>query len=784
MLNRLLVVVVSLLLVPISAFSSSIKPVDVDPEFQKEVLFENACFIEKSQFAKANFALPKTPVFLTDTASNLSVTSDTLYLLFSLNNSSKSVQEVLFDIGATHFDYFQLYTISAPGKLEKLFGYEKETKSLDRSIYLIPSAQSYYFLKVFNAHKTSRLNPSIVSKNFYEASRYKKEFVSLVFYGSLLFVFILSASLYFYFKRIYIGWYALYVLCFGFFLINYEGLLDGFLYQTNRGVTHKVSISMICMSYLFNLLFLTRFLKTGKYFKSLFVTSRGFAVALFVIALANIITPVNEFLRHYVMLVAIACILFILVVLIKTYLKKIKEVKLVIFSYCWLMFFGLLTTQVATSDVNNEIDGDLLMKVGLLGEVLMLTLAVLILIFKENDQLRVLLKIELDNSQEKNLLLEEKQEELEELSSIKDKFLVNISHELRTPLNAILGTASIMKSSNISAEAEKSVDVITHAGQHLTHVIDDILSIKILTKDEIVLEKDEFILADKVQELASIYYEKAVFQKIYFDVDTLEQTKSTKYIGDPVKLVKAISVLLDNSLKYTHEGSINMLITTSGIDAEYDELKVQVIDTGIGISESDKSSVFEMFTQQDDDYTRLYGGIGVGLTIFHKIIDKFDGHIIFESSEGEGSEFGFTIKLKKVISKKITDVVSTDQQLNVLLVEDDEVNLFIAKQLLQKLSIPVVVYEATNGQEAIEEVLNNDINFIFMDLQMPIMNGFESAKIIRALDNTSKSKIPIVALTAHTQNTERVKSKQVGMNDFISKPYVYQDLERVIQLYR
>ena len=190
------------------------------------------------------------------------------------------------------------------------------------------------------------------------------------------------------------------------------------------------------------------------------------------------------------------------------------------------------------------------------------------------------------------------------------------------------------------------------------------------------------------------------------------------------------------------------------------------------------------FAQEDEDYSRDFGGLGMGLAVFDKIISKLGGEVIFESTLGEGSCFGFVLELeraKAVIPIKVD--VQQKEEINVLIVEDEVVNRFIAEQLLEKVDMKINILVANNGKEGVEKVMNEDVDFIFMDLQMPIMNGYEATDIIRNLNKGTKSSTPIVALTAHTQNSERIKCKEYGMNDFLTKPYTIEDLEKVIHAY-
>ncbi len=710
------------------------------------------------------------------------VLSDTCKLHFDLVNTSGQIKVVRFDVGSIQLEYFKFYTVDEDIS-QLMFSIDRDALAIDQSLAILPGDTVKCVVTAANNYKGANFNPSIQDNLIWQRSQYRTVMVSTLFYGAMFFVVVFSLILVFYFKRKFIIWYALYVLCFGLFLMNYEGLFDQIIYLNYRDISRKFSISLVFLSYLFNILFLTDFLNIKERMPALNSISKFYIIVLFIFATANFITPVNDYFREYVMIYAMLCMLLVGIVVVTSFIRKVEEARLVLFSYCWLIFFGFLTTQIEFSEVSNLISGNVLMKIGLFGEVVILTTAVLLLLFRENDGLRQMLKLELDKSQDMNAQLIEKQDELTHLSKIKDRFLVNISHELRTPLNAILGTITILKSQGIPQGSLSYLDMIKKAGLDLMHVIDDILSIKILSKDELVIDDDEFDLGGKLEDLASLYRDKAFDKKLYFEYSNGLFKDRRSYHGDSVKLIKAISVILDNALKYTFEGSINLSAVLVDLNDEFDELEIKVSDSGMGISLGNQADVFEMFTQENNDYSRGYGGAGVGLTIFQKIVEKLGGEILFSSEENKGSVFGFKLKLRKVIHKPLIKEVNESRKLRVLIVEDDDVNQFIAIQLLGKVSLPIDCLVAENGIEAVSVLRENDVDLIFMDIQMPLMDGYEATQKIRVLENKSKAHVPIVALTAHTQNSERLKSREVGMNDFVTKPYTVKDLDNILKQY-
>ena len=503
---------------------------------------------------------------------------------------------------------------------------------------------------------------------------------------------------------------------------------------------------------------------------------------MFVFSVFNYGGFIHEFFREAITIIALLCIVLVSCIVGVSFFKKVDESKKVVFSYAWMIFFGVVTTYVEHSSLDVYVSGNTLMKIGLLGEVIILSLAVLLMLFHENDGLRLKLKIELEKSEHINIMLAENQKELRRLSNIKDRFLVNMSHELRTPLNAIIGTVTILKVDTFSKDIQRHLDVIYKSGANLMHKLDDILSIKILTKDTLELEESEFDLFHEIEELVSVYQDKAIEKGLYFNYENEIFPERRIYRSDKNKFLKAISVILDNAIKYTYEGSVTLEVKVSELYEGRDFVKVKVSDSGIGISKGQYGQLFDAFTQEDEDYSRSYGGAGVGLAIFDKLAHLLKAKTYFSSQEGVGSVFGFSMNLDKGHKEVDLGIKDKLDRLNILVVEDDEVNLFIARQLLEKVSAKIKVFEAANGVEALSVIDKVELDLIFMDLQMPIMDGYTSAEKIRALPNTN-SRIPIVALTAHTQNSERLRCQEVGMNDFLSKPYTVKDLDKMIWRY-
>jgi CheY-like chemotaxis protein len=256
---------------------------------------------------------------------------------------------------------------------------------------------------------------------------------------------------------------------------------------------------------------------------------------------------------------------------------------------------------------------------------------------------------------------------------------------------------------------------------------------------------------------------------------------------DSVRLKQILINLLANAVKFTLKGAIKLeLSLIKELDNSENIIRFAVIDTGIGILEENKKKIFQAFSQEDSSTTRKFGGTGLGLTISNQLLGLMDSHLQLESTVNKGSTFYFDLKLKtsneapESISLFDTDfdaikdiVVRTNvttKIITVLIVEDNKVNMLLLKTIIKNLSVPTAIFQVVNGQEAVEQFEKINPDIIFMDIQMPIMNGYEATEIIRNLK--SGQKVPIIAITAGTEKEEKEKCLNAGMNDYIPKPII------------
>lgn len=380
----------------------------------------------------------------------------------------------------------------------------------------------------------------------------------------------------------------------------------------------------------------------------------------------------------------------------------------------------------------------------------------------------------LDADQER-LLLEDARTKAEEASHAKDSFLSMMSHEIRTPLNGIIGTTHLLLIKSPKPEQLSHLKILEQSSNNLHAIVNDILDFNKIEEGKLELDRSSFDL----QNLAETIYNNYLLQgrdKGIIVSNTISDKLAKSYLGDSVRIGQILHNLMNNAIKFTHEGSVQFSISIREKHGSYDALHFEVIDTGIGIPKEKHAEIFEVFSQQDRSTTKKFGGSGLGLAITKRLLSLMDSSLQLESLPGKGSEFSFDLVLERESIKKTTidldkstlDFQSLDAKL--LLVEDNAFNMAIARDFLQGWGCEVL--EAENGKEALELLEAIEVDLILLDLQMPVLDGFETIKILRESERKTHREIPVIALTAAALGDIQEKVFQSGMNDFVTKPFL------------
>jgi signal transduction histidine kinase/ActR/RegA family two-component response regulator len=394
-------------------------------------------------------------------------------------------------------------------------------------------------------------------------------------------------------------------------------------------------------------------------------------------------------------------------------------------------------------------------------------------------------KIHLENTQRAVLnILEdysEAKEKAEESTKLKEAFLANMSHEIRTPMNAIIGFSDILSHSDLKEKEREYVQTIKSAGENLLSIINDILDISKIEAGMMAFEEYVFSVKEIFASLNIMLNEKAKEKNIVL-LFTCDSSVPEHLLGDPMRLTQIILNLAGNAIKFTPKGHIEVRAKVLENDQVHlqkiagDEvtwLEFSVIDNGIGITADKMKHIFERFRQAESHTTRKYGGTGLGLSIAKQLVELQGGELSVVSEIKVGSTFSFCVPYKRssgmiVLPEETREKYDIEKlrTLNILLVEDNLLNVKLVLSLFSENMLTVQVAE--NGSVAIEKIRANTFDIILMDMEMPVMNGYEAATVIR---HEMKNNIPIIAMTAHAMAGEQERCISLGMNDYIAKPF-------------
>ncbi len=387
---------------------------------------------------------------------------------------------------------------------------------------------------------------------------------------------------------------------------------------------------------------------------------------------------------------------------------------------------------------------------------------------KDDDILRIgeVLTNTVKERKEFEKQLEEARENAEQSLETRKLFLANISHEIRTPINAISGMSGILADTDISDTQKQYVKAIQSSSKSLMVIVNDILDMSKLESGKFSADFIPFDIRSIVDPLYTSYLLRTDEKGISFSIDYPKDMPKWVF-GDPTRLGQILNNLISNAIKFTDKGKVSLKITFEK-KGKLNEFCFTVTDTGIGIDQEKLKTIFEFFSQEDNTITRRFGGTGLGLAISKSIAELLGGEIKVESEKNVGSTFKFCLSMPEAAEqeKNVTVAQSDLTGKNVLIVEDNELNRFLAVTILKKWNANIHIAE--NGEEAVTAVKNKDIDVVLMDIQMPVTDGVAAAIAIR---NDLNSNVPIIALTANALESEKEKCWQAGMNEYITKPY-------------
>ncbi|MBT0607899.1 hybrid sensor histidine kinase/response regulator [Aequorivita echinoideorum] len=752
---------------------SSAQTVDsFNPEESKGELYEYAEFAKADHKTFSLYQIQNAPqIFRPLPSENHSVgfTSDNYWVKFNLKNTTDDAKTYYLETGRPITDFVNLYQISENGDVQEFKSgdqilYEDRQVPHRASVFRLEIPENttqQFYINLKSDGETINLPLNLYNPRAFWRENYTQQLFLGLFYGLLILAGIIYMFFYTSLKQKAFLYYGAYVFSIGFMQAALDGFLFQYFFQDGGYFSARAVLITAVLSNFFLLKYCEYFLNVNTKlpkFKKLYNILYGIVVISFLLIF---ISPKTlEFAYPFCNLNGLLSLVIILATIFTMRVKRIRIDPYFSFGVFFLVIGLLGFVMNNLSLLPNNFFTLNSAKFGTGFEIIFLSISMTNLIRK--------LRLEKENSQDEAL------QKSEEISEMKSYFMSNMSHELRTPLNTIMGIAEVEMGKQANMEDRKQFEMIKNASLSLLSNVNDILDFEKIEKNEIVLKHEEFNPSIALHQISNNWKTEAENKGLAYKFE-MDYEIPTIVLGDVERFIQIINNVLSNAVKFTEEGSVYFKFKSIKKSNGLHCFSISVTDTGVGMSQEYKKNVFNSFNQMRLGNKRKFGGIGLGLTIVRHLVELHHGSIHIESNENEGTNIYIDILLqaseesKTVIIEKTPEIAPLRKQ-HVLVVEDNLLNQMVMRKMLNSYE-HVTFAVVNNGKEAIEALKKDVYDIVLMDLQMPIMDGYEATEIIRSGElGKTISDIPIIAVTADALQETRSRVLDIGMNDYMTKP--------------
>lgn len=661
---------------------------------------------------------------------------------------------------------------------------------------LKPNVLNQFYLRV-DAHSPTLLPVRVITK---EARLEWKENRSMwlnIFYGMLIIMFVYNLLLGFSMKNSTYFLISIYIISMFAFSASSDGFFDQYFWPNKSVETIKMVNVIAQWVEIFVILLLKNSFKTKERFPKLNKFLTAFAVLITVMLPINIMAT-SLFSSAFSISVSLFAFPFVCFILVDSFIHKYQDVRYMSLAWSFFVVFTMVEGLVFSGAISCNSFSLYLIHIGacLMVVTLSFALAEQIAYFKWQK-----LNFEREyrvREQNANKVLDTINKKLARSNELKDQFLSAISHELRTPMNGVIGALELIDKEYIPSKYRDSVEIANRSAEDMMRLVNDLLCYCDLQNESPIKDKTNFDLLPLMQSLIDEMAPKMEAKQVDLVLDAPKELPYSFHGNDQI-IFQALYQLLDNAIKFTDHGKVCLAVAIEELgEGNTVQLIIRVTDTGIGIEESRIDSLFSAFSQADGSHTRKYGGLGIGLSICHKALERIGGTMEVSSDLGKGTRFTVIIPLSKssttvneLVEQPVNDSPKSSVQnpngihknssnLIALVVDDNLVNQKVMVGMLKKYNIPSQV--VSNGLEAYEACEKTQFDLILMDCQMPVMDGLEATRKIRS-DKNKNHNTPIIAVTANVLDVDERVCLVAGMDAYLKKPIKLADIKRLLDLY-